>query len=244
MKELMNRMFVNPLRLAFKMFLLVWIVLFLNIFLKVTFNYWQPYVIPTDSLELVGNYIDSHRWLEIILNGVFYVINGVLVLLCCLRQWWFKDKKEMIIIVSLIIIGYIFVSLGFSTITTLILSIILPLVLKPKNWLWVILTFIISNVFMILSFSLEDLVNSNYENFIIHTFMQFDYYIMLVLNYILFNLLRIKKEMKNNGRQIFLSWFGGKKLDELYAIKEKEWDSLTEEQREELDKVIALKEGK
>lgn len=46
------------------------------------------------------------------------------------------------------------------------------------------------------------------------------------------------------GDRYFLAWFGGKKLDELYAIKEKEWDSLTEEQREELDKVIALKEGK
>lgn len=190
----------NPLRLTFKLFILVWVFLILQVVLKVTFTYWQPYVIPTDSLELVGNYIDSNRWLEIILNGVFYVINGILMILCGLRQWWFKTKKEMIIIIISILLGYICVVLGFSTITTLILSILLPLIIKPKNWLWILLTFIISNVFMILSFSLEDLVNSNYENFIIHTFMQFDYYIMLVLNYILFNLLRIKKEMNNNGR--------------------------------------------
>lgn len=190
----------NPLRLTFKLFILVWVFLILQVVLKVTFNYWQPYVIPTDSLELVGNYIDSNRWLEIILNGLFYGINGILMILCGLRQWWFKTKKEMMIIIISILLGYICVVLGFSTITTLILSILLPLIIKPKNWLWVILTFIISNVFMILSFSLEDLVNSNYENFIIHTFMQFDYYIMLVLNYILFNLLRIKKEMNNNGR--------------------------------------------
>ena len=191
----------NPLRLTFKLFILVWVFLILQVVLKVTFNYWQPYVIPTDSLELVGNYIDSHRWLEIILNGVFYVINAVLVLLCCLRRWWFKDKKEMIISLIIIITCYILnITLNLNNITPFIITITLPLILKPKNWLWVILTFIISNVFMILSFTLEDLVNSNYESFIIHTFMQFDYYIMLVLNYILFNLLRIKKEMNNNGR--------------------------------------------
>lgn len=191
----------NPLRLTFKLFILVWVFLILQVVLKVTFTYWQPYVIPTDSLELVGNYIDSHRWLEIILNGVFYVINAVLVLLCCLRQWWFKDKKEMIISLIIIITCYILnITLNLNNITPFIITITLPLILKPKNWLWVILTFIISNVFMILSFTLEDLVNSNYENFIIHTFMQCDYYIMLVLNYILFNLLRIKKEMNNNGR--------------------------------------------
>ena len=42
------------------------------------------------------------------------------------------------------------------------------------------------------------------------------------------------------GERYAFQWFGGKKLDELKAIKETEWDSLTDEQREELDKVIAL----
>lgn len=46
------------------------------------------------------------------------------------------------------------------------------------------------------------------------------------------------------GDRYFLAWFGGKKLEELKAIKEKEWDNLTEEERTELDKIIALKEGK
>ena len=196
-KEKLGRMIPNPLRLALKMFGLVWFFLVLQVVLKLTFNYWQPYVIPTEQLENVGNFIDDHRWLQATLNGVFYVINGILVLLCCLRQWWFKNKREAIIVIGLIILGFLSsILLNDIYVHTIFLSIVLPLILKPKNWLWVILTFVASNLFMALSFFLEGLINSNNESFIIHTFMQFDYYIMLVLNYILFNLIKMKQEMK------------------------------------------------
>lgn len=191
----------NPLRLTFKLFILVWVFLVVQVLLKLTFNYWQPYVIPTDSLELVGNYIDSHRWLQATLNGVFYVINAVLVLFCCLQQWWFKNKLEMIISLIVIIGCYILnETLELNNITPIITTILLPLFFDKKKWVWVALTFLTSNLFMILSFTLEGISNTNYVNYIIGTFMQFDYYILLVLNYILFNLIRIKKEMNNNGR--------------------------------------------
>ena len=193
-KEKLGRMTPNPLRLALKMFGLVWFFLVLQVVLKLTFNYWQPYVIPTEQLENLGNFIDDHRWLQATLNGMFYIINGILVLLCCLRQWWFKNKKETIIILSLLVIGFIFVANGITTIPTLLLSIVLPLVLKPKNWLWVILTFIISNLFMALSLLLEGFSNANNVNYIVRMFLQNDYYIMLIMNYILFNIIRLKKE--------------------------------------------------
>ena len=45
------------------------------------------------------------------------------------------------------------------------------------------------------------------------------------------------------GANFVLHWFGGKKLDELMAIKETEWNKLTEEQRKELDRAIAMQEG-
>ena len=46
------------------------------------------------------------------------------------------------------------------------------------------------------------------------------------------------------GMSFAFQWFGGKKLDELMAIKETEWNKLTEEQRKELDRAIAMQEGK
>lgn len=196
-KEKLGRMIPNPLRLALKMFGLVWFFLVLQVVLKLTFNYWQPYVIPTEKLQSVSNYIDSHIWLSTTINGLIYFFNGILVLLCCLRQWWFKDKKQTIIVLSLIILGYLSsVFLNDVIIHTLFLTIILPLILKPKNWLWIILTFIISNVFTIISFLLANIVNTSELNFIINVFMQNDYFIMLIMNYILFNLIRMKQEMK------------------------------------------------
>lgn len=196
-KEKLGRMIPNPLRLALKMFELVWFFLVLQVVLKLTFNYWQPYVIPTEQLQSVSNYIDSHIWLSTTINGLLYLFNGIIVLLCCLRQWWFKDRKQLILIVSLIILGYIY-SLIFkeSTINTIIITIIVPLILKPKNWLWIILTFVSSNLFMLISFWLQNKTNAYEMNYIIAIFFNNDYYILLILNYILFNLIRMKQEMK------------------------------------------------
>ena len=193
-------MIKNPLRLSYKMFFLLWFFLIINVLLKVTFDYWQPYVIPTPQLERLGNFIDSHRWIQATLNGIFYLINGIFVILCCIQQWWFKNKKQTIsVIVTIIICFLLNVFLNMYDYTPFITTIILPLIINFKKWLWVILTFIISNVFMIISLWLEGFISADNMNYIIRMLFQGDYYIMLGLNYILFNLIRMKKEMKQNG---------------------------------------------
>ena len=95
-KEKLGRMIPNPLRLALKMFGLVWFFLVLQVVLKLTFNYWQPYVIPTEQLENVGNFIDDHRWLYATLNSIFYIFNSMLMTLTCLQQWRFENNKQTI----------------------------------------------------------------------------------------------------------------------------------------------------
>lgn len=45
------------------------------------------------------------------------------------------------------------------------------------------------------------------------------------------------------GKDYWISWFGNRSLDELYEIKENEWDSLSEEKRNGLLKAIARKEN-
>ena len=75
-------MIKNKSNLAIKLFIAVWIVLALHITLKLTFNYWQPYVIPNDTLQVISDYIDSHRWIEATLNGILYMINGLILVLC------------------------------------------------------------------------------------------------------------------------------------------------------------------
>ena len=46
------------------------------------------------------------------------------------------------------------------------------------------------------------------------------------------------------GEIFWLSWFERKSLDELYAFKEEKWDTLSDNQKKDLEKAIALKEGK
>lgn len=194
-KEKLGRMIPNPLRLALKMFGLVWFFLVLQVVLKLTFNYWQPYVIPTEQLENVGNFIDDHRWLQATLNGVFYLFNSILMTLCSLQQWKFKNKNQRIIFYIACALCFILNAvLKFKTLSSILISIVVPLILNYKKWKTIIITFALNFVFLFLSLFLEGFVTADNMNYLVRTFLQFDYYIMLVLSYILFNIIRIKKE--------------------------------------------------
>lgn len=196
LKDLCKRMFKNPLRLTLKLFGLLWFFLLFQIFLKVTFNYWQPYVIPTEQLENIGNFIDSHKWLQIILNGIFYLTNAFLMTLAGIQQWRFKNIKQRIIFYLSCLIAYIFNLLGLDTIATILITILVPLVLNYKKLIYIIIVFILNFVFLFLSLFLEGFVTSDNMNFVVRSFLQMDYYIMLGINYFAFNLIRMKKELK------------------------------------------------
>lgn len=185
-------------RLTLKIFVIVWIVLIVSVVLKLTFNYWQPYVIPNEQLQIISDFIDNNVWLKTILNGIFYIINATFMLLSGLQRWWFKDKTHTICVYVLLVIGFIstFLFPFLTDIVTLLLSLGLPLILDYKKWLYIIITFILSNIFLALSLWLEGFVTSNEMNYVINLFLQNDYYIMLALNYILFNFIRERKEIK------------------------------------------------
>lgn len=199
-KEKLGRMIPNPLRLALKMFGLVWFFLVLQVVLKLTFNYWQPYVIPTEQLQSVSDFIDSHIWLKMIIDLIYYYFQSIVVILCGIQQWKFKNIK-IFVIVSIISISCYFsnIYLNMSLITPFIMTIILPIILDRKKWGYVLLTFALSNVFTIISLLLNGFTRTDNNSTIINMLFMNDYYIMLLLNYILFNIIRIKKENKNYG---------------------------------------------
>ena len=186
------KMVKNKSKLAIKLFIIVWVVLAVHIALKLTFNYWQPYVISNDKLQAISDFIDANRWIQATLNGILYIFNGYVVICCCLQKWHL-GKKLNIITLILLVIGYIWVVFIENTIITLLLSIVYPLILNRKKWLPIILTFILNNVFLLLSLWLEQFASVDDMNYFIRVLFQFDYYIMLVLNYFVFNLIR-KKE--------------------------------------------------
>ena len=197
-------MLKNKTRLALKMFIILWFLLFLQVILKLTFNYWQPYVIPTPQLERISDFIDNNLWLKIIIDKIYWLFGTFIMILCGIQQWKFKNKKPYIVIGIVCLISIINYFVKFNKIVeitiTLFTTIIFPLILNRKKWLWIILTFGFSNLFLALSLWIEGFSNVDDMRYIIKVLFQNDYYIMLVLNYILFNLIRIKKEEKNNGK--------------------------------------------
>ena len=200
---MLDKMLKNKTRLALKMFIILWFLLFLQVILKLTFNYWQPYVIPTPQLERISDFIDNNLWLKIIIDKIYWLFGTFIMILCGIQQWKFKNKKPYIVIgiVCLISIINYFVKFNIivETTITLFTTIIFPLILNYKKWLWIILTFGFSNLFLSLSLWIEEFARIDNMRYIIKILFTNDYYIMLVLNYILFNLIRIKKEEKNNG---------------------------------------------
>lgn len=196
-------MIKDPLRLVLKLFVLLWVFLFVHVLLKVTFDYWQPYVIPTLQLEALGNFIDSHVWLQKTLSGIFYIFNSLVAILCGVQQWKYKNKKQFLIVLVIILVLYILnETLYLDDYTIIIGCFSIPLAINYKRWLWILLTFILSTIFLAVSLWLEGFTNANNMNYIIGTFLQIDYYIMLGLNYILFNLIRVhlnKRREQNNG---------------------------------------------
>lgn len=188
------KMVKNKSKLAIKLFIIVWIVLAVHIALKLTFNYWQPYVISNDKLQAISDFIDENKWIRDVSDAITYIFNGY-IMICCGLQCWHLGKKKNIITLILLFIGAIWVLFIENTIITLLLSIIYPLILNHKKWLPIILTFILNNVFLFLSLWLTEISNCDDMNYFIQILFFFDYYIMLILNYFVFNLFR--KDEKN-----------------------------------------------
>ena len=187
----------DKLKLVKKLWYIVWATLFVMVILKLTFNYWQPYVIPNEKLQIISDFIDDNRWLQATLNGIFYFINGTIVILCSIKRWWYKNKIQAIIVSSIIMLSYLhMIFFGQSSIFTLILSVVIPLILDFKKWVYIIITFIFSNVFLALSLFLEGFSNANEMNYLIRMFLQTDYYIMLILSYFIINMIKFKKRVE------------------------------------------------
>lgn len=183
----------NPKRLVVKLFVLVWVFLILHILLKVTFNYWQPYVIPTPQLQAISDFIDKNYWISVLLDKILFIINTLLMVLSSIQEWWFKKKYPIIIIIVGAILSFVDDFTPYNSLIdsfiALSLGIVLPIIINYKKWLPTILTFGLSNIFLYLSLWLEGTTNVDNLPYIIGILLNNDYYIMLIANYFVFNLI-------------------------------------------------------
>ena len=190
-------MIKNKSNLAIKLFIAVWIVLALHITLKLTFNYWQPYVIPNETLKNISDFVDNNFWIRRLSEFITYTFSGVVVILSILQVWWFKSLKQTLIVLISIVLGFVYYLIfNDSTINTIAITILLPLLLNYKKWLLVIINFVLNNLFLGLSLWLTGFVNIDEMSYIIQLMFYLDYYIMLILSYFVFNFKKKEKKVK------------------------------------------------
>ena len=187
----------NPTRVAIKMFILVWVVLLLQVVLKLTFNYWQPYVIPNETMKVISDFIDNNQWLEILIDKTLFIINAVIVLWCSVQEWYIKKIYPYVIIVIGAIVSFVDDFTPYNNLIDSIVSIaitfVLPLIVNILKWWCALLTIVFSNLFLLLSLWLEGFVYANDMPYIVKMFLNTDYYIMLVIFYIGINLIKKRK---------------------------------------------------
>lgn len=189
------KMLKDKTKFFLKLYIIIWVVLILLVLAKLLFGYYQPYVIPNDKMQMLSDFIDRNKWLEIILGLLFNVSNGLLIVLCCIKRWWFEKKWHTILVFSVLILKYLFATfIGQSTILTLFVAFGLPLIIDYKKWHYTIIAFVLSNIFLLLSLWFNGNTNTSEMPYIIRTLFLLDYYIMLGIEYITTNLIKFKKK--------------------------------------------------
>ena len=121
------------------------------------------------------------------------------MILASIQEWKFKKKYPLIILIICALISATNDLLFNNSVTiidfilTIFTLIILPLIINRKKWLTILLTFIFSYIFLFLSLWIQEFSRTDNMQYLIKILFDTDYYIMLILNYFVFNLIR-KKE--------------------------------------------------
>lgn len=164
----------------------MWATLILMVVLKLTFNYYYPLVIENSKLLEISYWFDDNKIFTYIIGFIFYTANGILLSLCNLHTKWFKKKWHIILLMSISTIAfpfkYINTWIAFSI--TLLAYIVIPLFITDQPRKWIFITFILDNIFQILS----NFVRGNSlllcDTFIFNKIMAIDYYLMFIIYYI------------------------------------------------------------
>lgn len=165
----------------------MWATLILMVILKLTFNYYYPIVIENSKIVNIGIYIDNNKWLYYPIAYCFYTLNGILLTLCNLHEKWFKKKWHLILIliISSIAFPLKYINAWISFFIILVNYIVIPLFITEKPKKWIFITFILDNIFQILSnFARGNNLIITDCGYLIKQFMMVDYYLLFIIYYI------------------------------------------------------------
>lgn len=176
-----------------------WAVLVLCLVIKLLGGNW--FELATENTKFIQfcEFVDNTMWLKMTLACLIYV-GSTYGLVCIILNKQYLNVKETIIFIPLMIfksiIYWYFTTIG--TIVDICILVVIPLILgKFKNWLRVLISFALINVFQIMSIVIRNIGFGNFNNnmFLFQTLIQVDYYIMIFISY-LYVVKNIKRKEK------------------------------------------------
>lgn len=211
-------------KLIRRIWLILWVTLFLLVIMKLLFNEWYPIVVDNPNIINIFLYIDNNYILDCFIRYLFYSANCYITYLTCCKKIK-PNKIEFILIPILSAISFIvktFINNYLAFLIEMLMVIVLPIIIKLnkktfKSKKFNILFPIVINLLLML-WQCNMLFIRNIELILtklptsICYILQIDYYIFLIITWI-----GVRYFMGNLGL-----WFWGNSLTKLQAMKEEE----------------------
>lgn len=214
---------LNVPKLIIRIWIILWISLFILVAMKFCFNIWYPIVIENEIVLAICNFIDNHFIVKYMMSVILYLININIWVLIAIKKMKFKKKFTFIIMSIIYFLGNSLKWLDNNIGSTfeLLYLILFPIIYNYKyktfskriwNVLFPIIIYLLINFWQLNIFIIRDIENilTNMPTAITYA-LQIDYYIFLIITWI--------------GVNYFMGVFGGgwlwsKSITELKAMKQ------------------------
>lgn len=223
---------VDVPKLVRRLWIILWITLFIFTIAKLCFNLWYPIVVRNEFIIKICEFVDNNFYLKNLFLILLYITNGNIFILTSTKKIKYNKFYKLILFTTLYLLSYImkFVNNMLGVIFEISICII-PIVINVKNKTFTIITKS-NRIKSILNFLIPPLVylmlNLWQSNIVfirgitdilsnlptvITLALQIDYYIFLIITWIGVNYF-----MGLAG----LGWWWSKSTTELQAIKAEE----------------------
>lgn len=228
----MTKVEVDKARLLRRVIIISWASLAICFVIKIFGGNFFEIMCENPNYKALCEYADSHFWCKYLICFASSIFCQYFFLLSIIQEYKFNKKQWVVTLLSVIICCFIkLLGYNFAFVADIWLSILLPIIFawKRQNKFLVVL---IANIFNI-GFQFISLVTKNISigiidnSTLVSLIYSIDVYIMCVLYYLYRNFNKEKKQMG-----AFWTWFMGKPIDKLKAMKAKREEKIAKLEKE------------
>ena len=163
-----------------------WVVLICCSLIKIFGGNYFEIAVQNEKFISICNYVDNNLWLKKILAAIMYMVSTYTYLCIALKEKHIKLKHSLLLMPLMFtktFLGWYYPIVAF--ILDIFILFIIPVIIN-KKLKWNIISFILLNVFQLISLLTKNFSIDNFNNnlFLVQTIYQIDFYIMLILYYL------------------------------------------------------------